>query len=121
MVATAWIASAAVYVAIFFSVSRDDGALWFFLGATITVTVAAVTARRVTQPGARGAVIGMTTGATLGLAMLGVLSIGIYLLPAVALWCASASVQAREAGWAVVGAAMVAGLGLLLVGVIATT
>ena len=48
--------------------------------------------------------------------MAGALSIGVYLLPAVGLWCAAASVQAREAGWAVIGPSIVFGLGLTVLG-----
>ncbi|MQC18313.1 MAG: hypothetical protein DWG80_04465 [Chloroflexi bacterium] len=119
LIATAWVASVGVYLGIAFAVSRDDDALWFFLGAAVAVTVGAVTAHRVVEPRARGMVIGVVAGATLGLAMLGVLSVGVYLLPAVALWCAAASVQAREVGWTVVGPAVVAGLAVTVVGVVA--
>ena len=121
LIALAWFASLVVYLVIAFTVSAEDDALWFFLGAAVAVTVGAVTAHRVTEPRVRGMVIGVVAGATLALAMLGVLSVGVYLLPAVALWCAAASVQAREVGWGAVGPAMVAGLGVTLIGLVAAS
>ncbi|MDA0815498.1 MAG: hypothetical protein O2924_02865 [Chloroflexi bacterium] len=116
LIALAWVASLAVYLAIAISVSVDDDALWFFLGAAVAVTIGAVTAHRVVDERARGAVIGVIAGSTLAVAMAGALSIGVYLLPAVGLWCAAASVQAREAGWAVIGPSIVFGLGLTVLG-----
>ncbi|MEX2374726.1 MAG: hypothetical protein WD942_03960 [Dehalococcoidia bacterium] len=120
LIALAWIASLAVYLAIAISVSIDDDALWFFLGAAVAVTIGAVTAHRVVEERVRGMVIGVVTGATLAVAMAGVLSIGVYLLPAVGFWCAAAGVQAKEVGWGVVGPSTVAGLGLTILGFAAT-
>jgi len=121
LVATAWIASIAVYLTIALTVARGDDAFWFFLGATVTVTIGSITARRVAVPGARGVIIGLLAGATLGLAMLGILSVGIYLLPAVGLWWAAAAVQAREGVGAHVAAGAVTGFALLMLFAVATT
>jgi hypothetical protein len=114
LMATAWLASVVVYLWIALTVARGDDAFWFFLGAAFAVTIGAVTAHRLAVPGPRGVVIGLVAGATLGLAMVGVLSVGIYLLPAVGLWWAAAAVQARDGVSGQVAAGAVAGFALMI-------
>jgi len=54
------------------------------------------------------------------IALAWIASLAVYLLPAVGFWCAAASVQAKEVGWAVVGPSTVAGLGLTILAFAAT-